>query len=216
MSDLPEGGEAVSDGGTVDAGPPDVTAMLAAWRAGDRGVEDRLVTVIYPELRRIAARELLRERREPVDLQVTEIVHEVYLRLVGSAQPTWQDRAHFFAITTRLMRRVLVEQARRRQSRKRGGAGVRIGLDPEQMTGEAPNVDLLALNDALDRLEGSDPSAARVVELRYFGGMSVAEVAEVLGLGPATVARRWRYARAWLADALGRAPTGDAGLASPP
>jgi RNA polymerase sigma factor (TIGR02999 family) len=182
----------------------DVTHMLAAFGAGQRDVEDALLARIYPELRRIAARELSFERSGHVSIQVTELVHELYVKLVSGRQPSWQDRAHFFAVATRVIRRILVDRARQRQSQKRGGSTIRIPLDSatEEPAESQPEPELLALDEALRELASRHQTAARVVELRYFGGLTIDEIAHVLELGSATVQRRWRFARAWLAEAM--------------
>jgi RNA polymerase sigma factor (TIGR02999 family) len=159
----------------------------------DFAVED-----IYAELRRVAGRFVRRERAPSV--QATELVHEAWLRLAGDKPASWQNRAHFVAIAAIAMRRLLVERARRRGAAKRGGAQVQVTLD-EGLLAESPDtsaVDIIALDRALSRLAGLDPQQARVVELRYFGGLSIEETAEALAISPATVKRHWTLARAWL------------------
>ena len=178
---------------------PDVTGLLLAWGRGDQSAADRLVPVVYDELRRQAERAMRREGGEHT-LQATALVHESYLRLVDQRRVEWRNRAHFFAIASTVMRRVLVDHARARLAAKRGGgaapvshAGVAAGT-PDG-TDEA---DLIALHEALEKLAALDPDQARLVELRYFGGLTIEETAEALSVSPATVKREWALARAWL------------------
>jgi RNA polymerase sigma factor (TIGR02999 family) len=167
---------------------------------------DEFVPTLYDELRRLAARYMRRERPGHT-LQPTALVHEVYMRLAEQAPVPWQNRAHFFAIAAQSMRRVLVEHARRRNAAKRGGGhGAATLFLPE----EGKAVDVLVLDDALMRLERIDPERSRIVELRFFGGLTVEEAAEVLGVSPATVNRRWRLAKAWLYQRLKMESPGDA------
>ena len=179
-----------------------VTELLQQWRGGSREAFDRLIPLVYDELRVIASRRLAREWRDGA-LQTTALVNEAYLRLLGQRNVDWQNRAHFFAIAAQLMRRIVVDDARRRRSQKRGGGGVALSLDdlpaPEPSVG---SVDVLALDAALCELERLDPDQGRLVELRFFGGMTVEETAEVLGLSPATVKREWAVAKGWLHRAL--------------
>ena len=160
------------------------------------GSLDQVVPAVYRELRRIAARFLGNERREHT-LQPTALVHEAYLRLAGQSQLHWESRAHFLGIAAEMMRRVLVEHARRRLATKRQGGLVRVTLDDERI-GSCADLEVIELHDALLVLAEKDERLARVVELRYFGGLSVAETADVLGVGTATIERDWRTARAWL------------------
>jgi RNA polymerase sigma factor (TIGR02999 family) len=188
----------------LEAAGRGVTELLREWRAGDDAALDRLVPLVYDQLRAIADRHLAHERAGHT-LSPTDLVHETYLGLVDQAGVDWQDRAHFFAIASRTMRRVLVWHARKRHAAKRDG-GVPVTLE-EGLTiapGEdGPGVvDLLALHDALERLEATDPRLCRVVECRYFGGLDVVETATALGTSPATVKRDWQAARAWLRLAL--------------
>ena len=181
-----------------------VTALLRAWRSGDQGAGDDLLPLVYGELRRRAARCLERERPDHT-LQPTALVHEAYLRLVDQAQAGWQDRAHFFAIAARLMRQILVDHARRRHSAKRGGRAQPLAIELAgdlAAAGEPP--DLIALDDALTALAAFDPDGARLIELRFFGGLSLDETAEALGVSRPTVVRRWRAVRAWLYGELSR------------
>ena len=187
----------------------DITHLLKGWRDGDASARDRLVAVLYPELRALADRQLRGERSNHT-LQPTALVNEAYLRLAGLERMDWQDRGHFVHMAARVMRGILVDHARRRQSAKRdGGRQVTLtGLD--LAAPEAGDVDALALDAALARLEQLDPDKARVVELRYFGGLTIEETAEAMASSPATVKRQWQAARAWLFAAL--ADTGE----SPP
>ncbi len=174
-----------------------VTAALRAWRGGDARAQDELMQLVYPELHRRAERLLARERPGHT-LQPTALISELYLRLVDQRQAQWQDRAHFFAIAARLMRRVLLDHARRHGANKRGGHVRPLPLDVVgELPADAPG-DLEALDEALGDLAALDATAAAVVELRFFGGMSVEETATVLGSSTATVGRQWRTARAWL------------------
>ena len=174
----------------------DVTAILRAWSEGDRRALDRLTPIIYDELRRLARR-YMRQERPDHSLQTTALVNEAYMRLVDYTRMQWQDRAHFFAVSAQLMRRILVDHARR-HNLKRGGAVPHVSLDDAaSVAGEAPT-DLVALDDALNALAQLDPRKARVVEMRFFGGLSVEETAVVLSVSPITVMRDWNSAKAWL------------------
>jgi RNA polymerase sigma factor (TIGR02999 family) len=179
-------------------GGGDVTQVLHRWRDGDQRALDDLLSAIYPELRRLAARQLRGERAHH-SLQPTALVNEVYLRLIDQNRVDWQNRAHFLAIAARLTRRVLVDHARRRATRKRG-LGVRpLDLDAVQVAdGRKTDTDLVALDEALARLALLDPRQARVVDCRFFGGLSIEDTAEVLGVSPGTVKRDWTSARLWL------------------
>jgi RNA polymerase sigma factor (TIGR02999 family) len=178
----------------------EVARLLDEIRSGDRGALDTLVPIVYRELRAIAAGFLRNERAEHT-LQPTALVHEAYMRLAGQSGLHWENRAHFVGIAARAMRWVLVDHARRRLVGKRQGGLVRVTLDDEHC-GAAGDVEVIALNDALEALAKKDERLVRVVELRYFGGLSIAETAEVLGVGTATVEREWRMARAWLLKEL--------------
>jgi RNA polymerase sigma factor (TIGR02999 family) len=184
------------------ASPGEVTRLLLAWRGGDRGALERLIPLVYGELHRMAERYLRRERRGHT-LQPTAIVNEAYLKLMGRGSVDWQDRAHFFAVASNSMRLILLEHARRRDAKKRGGQGARYLLDTVVMT-EPRAVDLLALDDALARLTALDPELGRVVELRFFGGLTEEEVAEVLSVSSRTVKRRWLAAKTFLFRELSR------------
>ncbi len=181
----------------------DVSRLLAEYREGDAGALDRLIPLVYAELRRIAARALLAERREHT-LQPTALVNEAYVRLVERPNASWQDRAHFIACAARVMRQILVDHARAHRADKRGGGLVRVTLGEETLAAAGPEVDFLALDAALDRLAEQDEQKCRIVELRYFGGLSNEETAEALGVSPRTVKRGWAFARAWLRRELGR------------
>jgi RNA polymerase sigma factor (TIGR02999 family) len=173
-----------------------VSQLLADWAAKDPTALDRLVPIVYEELRRLAHYHMNGERAGHT-LQTTALVNEVYLRLAGIKGLQWRDRAHFFAMAGTLMRRVLVDYARRQKRDKRGGGVTVISLDGHAVTAE-PSVDIEALDEALQRLSGVDPQQGRIVELRFFGGLSIEETSEALGISPATVKRDWTTARAWL------------------
>jgi RNA polymerase sigma factor (TIGR02999 family) len=175
-----------------------------AWRGGDESALERRLPLVYEELRRLAHHHLRRERAEQT-LQTTALVNEAYLRLVRSSRVEWQDRAHFFAVAAQLMRRVLVDEARRRNYLKQGGAFTRVALAEELAVAQAPDVDLLALDEALSRLKRLAPRKCQVIELRFFGGLSIEETATVLGVHADTVKREWRTAKLWLWRALGGA-----------
>ena len=180
--------------------PHDVTALLLAWRAGDASAGDRLLPLVYDELHRQAARAMWREDAAHT-LQATALVNEAYLRLVDQRRVEWKSRAHFFGIAAQAMRRVLVDHARGRLAEKRGGAMQRVTLGDAgaAASGDADaDLDVLALHDALERLAALDPDQARLVELRYFGGLGIDETADALGVSAATVKREWAVARAWL------------------
>ena len=185
----------------------DVTALLKAWRGGDRTALERLTPLVYGHLRRIG-RQYLRKERAAAREDATSLVHQAYLRLVDAQAVDWQDRAHFFAVSSTIMRRILVDAARARASAKRGGDQQRV----EETTGwtldavAAPDTvraaEICALDDALAALAAREPRRAQVIELRYFGGLTVDETAEALGVSPQTVMRDWKLARAWLAVEL--------------
>jgi RNA polymerase sigma factor (TIGR02999 family) len=178
-----------------------ITALLDRWRSGDNQAANQLMELVYGELHRIAAREMRREHGEHT-LQTTALVHEAYLRICRSEPIEWKDRAHFYAVAAQQLRRVLVDHARRRLSEKRGGGGVKLSL--WESDGAAVGVDerLLAVDEALARLESLDPRAARVVEMRFFGGLSEAEAAETLQISVATLKRDWDFAKTWLTREL--------------
>lgn len=178
-----------------------VTELLRQWRAGHEGAFGELLPQVYAELRRLARGQLRSERRAHT-LAPTALVHEACLRLLGARPIDWQDRAHFLAVAATLMRRILVSYARRHRAAKRDG-GAAVTLAEEHALAESRDVDLIALSDALEKLEALDPRQARVVELRYFAGMTIEETAEALGISPATVKIDWSLARAWLLRELG-------------
>jgi len=176
---------------------PDITRLLQAWGSGDHLALDRLTPLVYDELRRIARCHMAGERGGRT-LQTTALVNEAYMRLVDSAQVRWQDRAHFFAISSQLMRRILVDAARTRGSVKRWGPAGRAYIDEGMIVAKSRDRELLALDEALDSLAQFDARKAKVIELRFFGGLSVEEAAEVLQISPQTVMRDWKLAKAWL------------------
>jgi RNA polymerase sigma factor (TIGR02999 family) len=179
-----------------------ITHILKEWNAGDAQALDRLTPLVYEELRRQATR-YVRQERPGHTLQATALIHEAYLRLVDAKDVNWQSRAHFFAIAANLMRRILVDHARRRDAEKRGGSAIRLTLDDAVAAAGENEVDLLAIDEALDRLAAIDTQQARVVELRFFSGLSVEETAAALGVSPKTVKRDWSVARAWLRREIG-------------
>ena len=175
----------------------DVTVLLRAWRDGNDAALEQLIPLVEAELRRLASHYMTRERRGHT-LQTTALVNEAFLRLTGARKVRWQDRAHFLAVTARLMRRVLVDHARSRAFRKRGGGVERVTLDEALLPSTDPAYTLVDLNRALEALEAADPRKGRVIELRFFGGLSVEETAEVLQVSTDTVKRDWRLGRLWL------------------
>jgi len=179
----------------------DVTNLLFQLKNGNRDAESKLVPLVYGELRRLAGR-YMRAERPGHTLQATALVHEAYLRLVGNKDVDWQSRAHFFGVAPSLMRRILVDHARAKLSKKRGGEEQKVSLDEAVLIQPKSPVRLLALDEALERLAKRDPRQARIVDLRYFGGLSEEETAEVLGISTRTVKRDWNVARAWLYQQL--------------
>ncbi|MGH9970343.1 MAG: sigma-70 family RNA polymerase sigma factor [Pyrinomonadaceae bacterium] len=179
--------------------PPaqNVTELLICWGNGDKEALDRIVPIVYDELRRQAARYLRRERVGHT-LQTTALIHEAYLRLVDQKNVHWQNRAHFFGIAAQLMRRILVDHARTKKRAKRGGSDVRVSLGDATVIAKSQDLDVVALDEALDRLAEIDEQQSKIVELRFFSGLSVEETAEALGISAATVKRDWRMAKAWL------------------
>lgn len=179
-----------------------VTALLVAYQQGSRTARDQLIALLYDELRHIAARYLRAERRDHT-LQPTALVHELYVRLFAASSPiAWENRAHFFAMAAHTLRRILVDYARGRQAKKRGGANIRLSLTAVEGWAKEREADLVALDEALSQLAQLQPRAAQVVELRFFGGLQENEVAEVLNVAPITVKRDWRVAKAWLLSRL--------------
>jgi RNA polymerase sigma-70 factor (ECF subfamily) len=183
------------------ASSQDVTALLGAWSRGDRRALDQLLPLVYAELRRIAARQLRHERAGHT-LQPTALVHEAYLRLIEQRDVDWEDRAHFFGAAAQVMRRVLVDHARRHTARKRGDGAPTVPIEEVADDLRAKPIPVLALDQALGRLETVDPDLARIVELRAFGGLTIEEAAHVLKISPSTAKREWRTAKAWLAREL--------------
>ena len=181
----------------VNPYPNEVTKLLERWREGNREALDALLPLVYDELRRLAHRHLRNERQEHT-LQSTALVHEAYFRLVGQNFPEWQGRTHFFAIAAQLMRQILADYARSRRAAKRGSGVCMVALDELEVLPQRRDVDIVALNDALDTLAELDARQTRVVELRFFAGLSLEEISEVMEIGTATVQRDWTAARAWL------------------
>jgi RNA polymerase sigma factor (TIGR02999 family) len=176
---------------------PTITQLLVNWSEGDQAALDQILPLVYDELRRLA-RSYLRRERSDHTLQPTALVHEAYIRLIDQHSVTWQNRAHFFGIASQMMRRILVNHALSRAAAKRGGLAQKLSLDEAVGLSDQPEVDLIALDHALQELEALDSRQSRIVELRYFGGLTIEETAEVLGLSPATVKREWSTARLWL------------------
>jgi len=178
--------------------PEDITSILIRWGEGDREALDRLIPMVYDELHRIAERYFRRERSDNT-LQPTALVNEVYLRMVNQSGVSWQNRAHFFGIAANTMRRILVERARARNASKRGSGDYKLDLtDVSDIPAEGSHLDLLALDRALEQLASFDQQQSRIVEAKFFGGLSIEETAEVIGVSPATVKREWVLAKAWL------------------
>jgi RNA polymerase sigma factor (TIGR02999 family) len=183
----------------------DVTQMLLDWSQGDEASLERLMPVVYDELKRLARIQMGRERSDHT-LQPTAVVHEAYFRLVDAQRIAWRDRAHFFAVASRLIRRVLVDHARRHRADKRGAGVAHLTIDDVPPVGEVRADEIVALDEALKSLEELDPRQGRVVEMRYFGGLTIEETAAVLKISPATVKREWSVASAWLRRELAAAP----------
>jgi RNA polymerase sigma factor (TIGR02999 family) len=187
------------------SGHEDVTRLLHAWAEGNPDAREHVLTILYDELRRRAAAQLRRERPGHT-LQPTALVHEAYLRLVGQRRTVWQNRAQFIAVASQMMRRILVDGARARQTRKRGGVHLTLG-EAAAVAAPSFNVDVLDLDAALDRLSAFDPRKAHIAELRFFGGLSLEETGDLLQLSAKTIERDWQAARAWLFRALSAGPT---------
>lgn len=188
---------------------PDVTQLLVNWSNGDRQALEQLTPLVYSELCRLASRYLRRERQGHT-LQSTALVHEAYMRLVDQRNVHWQNRAHFFGIAAQLIRRILVDHARSHHAQKRGADACKLSLDEAIATAEKRDLNLVALDDALETLAKIDEQQSRVVELRFFTGLSIEETAEVLGISPATVKRDWAAAKAWLYREISGSASGDA------
>ena len=176
--------------------PQEMTHLLAAWSEGDRSAQDRLAPLVYEELRRLAHRYMKRERPDHT-LQTTALVNEAYLRLIDQRDVRWRNRAHFFAIAAEMMRRILIDHARKRASAKGGGAG-KLSLEEAAVMSDERAAELVALEEALVSLSEVDERKSRIVEMRFFSGLSVEEIAGVIGVSPDTVTREWRRAKAWL------------------
>jgi RNA polymerase sigma factor (TIGR02999 family) len=179
-----------------------VSELLAKWRAGDEESLRRLIPLVYNELRRVAHCQLRKERPDPI-LQTTALVHEAYLHMMKQEQMSFENRAHFFAVCAQLMRQILIQYARRRKAVKRDG-GYKLTLDVADVLPQSRTLDLVALDDALNELTKLDAQQSRIVELRFFGGLSIEETSQVLGISPATVKRHWTTARVWLYNEISR------------
>jgi RNA polymerase sigma factor (TIGR02999 family) len=183
---------------------PDITQLLIAWNDGRSEALDDLMPIVYADLRRVAAGYMRREAAGHA-LQPTALVHEAFVRLVDQKRVKWRNRAHFFGVAANMMRRILVDHARRRRAEKRGGDWERVTLAGDEVAADGhKGIDALALNEALERLAALDPQQERIVELRYFGGLTIDETAEVIGVSAATVVREWTIAKAWLRCDLSR------------
>ncbi len=185
----------------------EVTRILAAIEQGDAQSTDELLPLVYHELRRLAAHKMTSEPAGHT-LQPTALVHEAWLKLVDSRSQSWQNRAHFFGAAAEAMRRILIDRARRKGRQRRGAGAGHMDLDDIELASPAPNDQLLALNEALDRFAAQEPRQAELVKLRYFVGLKIGEAAEVLGISEATAKRWWAYARAWLFDEINAPPGG--------
>jgi RNA polymerase sigma factor (TIGR02999 family) len=189
------------------ASEKDVTTLLLEWGQGNQEALDQLAPLVYDQLRRLAARQLRMERRDHT-LQSTGLVHEVYLKLIDQQRVHWRNREHFFAVASRMIRRILVSYARAHKSAKRGGGTIHLLLDEAIALPRRRSADLLALDEALEALSEMDPQQGRIVELRFFGGLSIEETARILDISPATVKRDWIVAKAWLYGQLAKRPDG--------
>jgi RNA polymerase sigma factor (TIGR02999 family) len=182
-------------------GGESITELLTRWNGGDIAARDTLIPLVYDELRRVARRNIARQRGNHT-LQATVLVHEAYLRLANRKQAQWQDRTHFFALAAQMMRQILVDHARERNAAKRGGGILTVPLNDDAGAAEALNLDLISLDAALKRLAELDPRQSQLVDLRFFGGLSIEEAAEVIEVSPATAKREWATARVWLHHAM--------------
>jgi RNA polymerase sigma-70 factor (ECF subfamily) len=187
----------------MNPAPLTISQLLVEWSEGDRAALDRLMPLVYDELRRLA-RSYLRRERPDHTLQATALVHEAYMRLIDQHSVSWQNRAHFFGIASQMMRRILVNHALARATAKRGGHAEKLALDEATIVDGERQIDLVVLDDALKELEAADARQCRIVELRFFGGLSIEETAEVLKLSPATVKREWNTAKLWLRRRIAR------------
>lgn len=183
--------------------PSQVTLLLSRWRAGDREALDALMPLVYEELRRLA-RHYLQQERPDHTLQSTALVHEAYVRLLGQDPPEWKSRTHFFGFAARLMRQILVDHARSHKAAKRGGNSLKLTLEEGLEHGRGKDLDVVALDDALNHLAELSPQQSQIVELRFFSGLTIEDTSEVLGISPATVKRSWTAARAWLFREMNR------------
>ena len=183
--------------------PGTITRLLVDWRDGDQTALDRLVPLVYRELRRLAGYYMRRQRADHT-LQTSALINEAYLRLIDHKNMRWENRAHFYAVAAQAMRRILVDHARSRGYAKRGGGALKVSFDEAVIGAEERGAELIALDDALQDLAELDPRKSQVVELRYFGGLSVDETAEVIGVSPVTVMREWRSAKGWLLKAISK------------
>jgi len=189
---------------------PDVTQLLANWSQGDQSALEQLMPLVYGELRRLAGAYLRRERSNHT-LQSTALVHEAFMRLVQQQDVQWRNRAHFYAIAAQMIRRILVDYARSQHAEKRGSGAIKLALDEAMAVPQTgADIDLLGLNDALDRLAELDERQGKIVELRFFAGLSIEETAEVMHLSPASIKREWQTARAWLFREMTRTPSNPA------
>lgn len=189
---------------TASASPHEVTQLLANWSHGDDAALAKLTPLIYEELRRVAHHHMDGQRVDHT-LQTTALVHETYLRLADQTHPSWNNRAHFFAVAARAMRQILVNYAESYRAQKRGGGALKVILDEEAMVSPAQSKEIIELHEALETLAALDPRKARVVELKYFGGLNHDEIAEVMKISSVTVRRDWTFAKAWLHSELGNA-----------
>jgi len=185
----------------MNAAPHEVTKLLKDWSGGDQTALDKLMPLVYDELHRLAHQHMLREKPGHL-LQTSALINEAYLRLVDEPQVNWQNRTHFFGIAARLMRRILVDEARKRNSAKRGGEVIQVSLHEAMTVPQEQAANVVALDDALKDLEAIDSRQSEIVELRFFGGLSIDETAEVLKVSPGTVMRDWTFARAWLRNQM--------------
>ena len=181
----------------MPAFPQEITQILLSWGKGDQAALDQLIPLVYPELRRMARRYMGRENSAHT-LQTSALINEAYLRLIDQQKVEWQDRGHFFAVAAQVMRHILIDHARRHRYSKRGGGAQHVPLDDAEIVNHERAAELVALDDALTGLAKIDPRKSQIVELRFFGGLSVEETAEVMNLSPITVMREWRAAKAWL------------------
>ena len=181
--------------------PDQITQLLLCWSKGDESALDRLIPLVYPELRKLARRYMARQSPQHT-LQTSALINEAYLRLVDQQEVEWRDRAHFFAAAAQIMRHILIDHARSHLYKKRGGGSPHVALEDVAVVSEERAADLVALDEALKRLEKLDRRKSKIVELRFFGGLTVEETAEVMKLAPITIKREWRSARAWLQSEL--------------